>query len=327
MRILITGGSGFIGSSLARKLVTEHSVITVDLLDKPFAHPNLTHYKTDFRNISKDLLEKIDVVYHLAARLPVEKLKFGDYLKVNTYGTDDLVTKSVNADVSRFIFVSSSAVYAGTPGPLSEYSERIPIEPYGKSKLLAEQCCEIAREVEDFNITIVRPRTVIGKHRLGILYLLMYWIRNNKNVYLIGNGNNRFQLLSLDDLVDALELMIYRGFYQDFNLGTNRFGTLKEDISYLISGVGSESRIVCLPSCVKYFGRLVDPFIPVAKWHYMTLDRNFYFDISAARHELKWNPKYSNLDMLLESYKTFNVSHKASVHLSPIDLKILKWLP
>jgi len=328
MKILITGGSGFIGSALARMLSGLHyEVYTVDILDQ--AVNNVFHIKSDFTKVPLEILMKIDVVYHLAAKLPIHKLSFREYFLENTSKTFDLLWRCKEANINRFIYVSSSAVYGYPECPLTEASPRKAREPYGRSKLLAEKACEYFRDAYGMNISIVRPRTVIGHGRLGILYLLFYWISNDKNVYLLGDGSNKYQLLSLTDLVDGLVKLVNNGFYQDFNLGAESYGSLRNDLYGLIHNVKSRSRILYFPSAIgKILCRTLDRLIPLAPWHYEFIDRDFYFDISKAKRELGWKPKFSNLEMLLEAYSSYlRGEHGLSPHKSPITLKLLRLLP
>jgi len=328
MRVLITGSSGFIGSRLARLFCDNHDVLSVDILRYPFEHPRLHHLREDFVKLRVKDIRGVDIIYHLAAKLPVDKCSFEEYYRVNVRGTRVLLERSLEAGVKRFVYVSSSAVYGYPRSPITEGSLRRPREPYGLSKYYAELVCEQYRRDHGMDISIVRPRTVIGSKRLGILYLLFYWIRNNKHVYLIGDGRNRYQLLSIWDLIRALFTLRHKGDYEDFNLGTDKFLTLREDIDDLIRVAGSRSRIVLLPSFSKVMCRIADRFIPLARWHYDLIDRDFYFDISKARDMLGWIPIHSNLEMLVEAYRTLDVSedHRSS-HFSPVDLRLLRLLP
>jgi len=328
MKILITGGSGFIGSALARVLSgLNYEVYTVDILDQ--AVNNVFHIKSDFTKVPLEILRKIDVVYHLAAKLPIHKLSFREYFLENTSKTFDLLWRCKEANINRFIYVSSSAVYGYPECPLTEASPRKAREPYGHSKLLAEKACEYFRDTYGMNISIVRPRTVIGHGRLGILYLLFYWFSNNKNVYLLGDGSNKYQLLSLTDLIDALVRLGSYGSYQDFNLGAEQYSSLRNDLFELIYNVNSRSRIVSLPSTIgRIFCRTLDKLIPLAPWHYEFIDKDFYFDISKAKTELGWKPKFSNLEMLLEAYRSYLTGeYGLSPHKSPVTLKLLRLLP
>jgi len=328
MNIAITGSSGFIGSALAGALVDNHHILSIDILDAPFPHPNLKHIRCDFASIPEKCLDGVDAIYHLAARLPVEKCSFKEYYLNNVVKTRALLGKCRRARVKRLIYVSSSAVYGRPRSPITELSERAPIEPYGKSKLLAEELCELYRNRYSMNISIVRPRTVVGANRLGILHLLFTWIRNNRNVYLLGNGRNKYQLLSLDDLVGALVLLLDKGSYEDYNLGAECYQTLYEDVYSLIKLAGSSSKIVLFPSFLKELLPLIEKFIPLAKWHYKLIDKDFYFDITKAKRELGWKPRESNIQMLVKAYRTFKKETRGmSAHLSPIKLGILKLLP
>ena len=145
------------------------------------------------------------------------------------------------------VHISSTAVYA-IPKKGDIMNENYKIEPvgnYGRAKYGAELVCkEYMRK--GLNITILRPRTIIGTGRMGIFSILFDWIRRGKNIYIMGDGNNLFSFVSAGDLAEAsiLSATKKKTKNQIFNISTDKYGTLREDLEALIEHAGTGSRLV-----------------------------------------------------------------------------------
>jgi nucleoside-diphosphate-sugar epimerase len=179
----------------------------------------------------------------------------------------------------------------------------------------------------------IRPRATLGAGRLGIFQILFQWIRDNRSVYVIGSGDIPFQFIHAHDLMDFYMLALDAGRSGTYNVGTDDFGTLRGDLEKLIEYTGSTSRVRSLPEALTintlralYWMRL-SPLVP---WHYLTYHKACYFDVQPLL-DMGWTPRYSNLDMLRESYDWFltgedeRSAENSSPHRSPIGQKIL-WL-
>ena len=154
----------------------------------------------------------------------------------------------------------------------------------------------------------MRPRTIIGTERLVIFEILFEWIKEGRAIYIIGDGSKLFQFVHIDDLIEVSirsALMRKKGF---FNAGTDRYGTLREDLGYLCDRAGTGSRIRGLPVTLTIGTLLVLDKLrlsPLGPWHYLTYHKPFYFDLRRCMTELDWKPKYSNREMLWNSYQWY----------------------
>ena len=332
-KVLVTGGSGFFGIQLSEALLRKgYSVTILDTadLESPGLKEKVEFIKGDVRD--KEALSKAckgaDFVFHNAAVLPISRYSNKIFRDVNVTGTRNVLEASLNSRVKRVVFISSSAPY-GIPKefPITESTPFNPVEDYGRSKAEAEKVCKEFRG-KGLDVVILRPRTIVGKGRLGLFQILFSWMADNRNIYIIGNGNNLFQYLSSQDLVSACILSIEKDCRnEDINLGTDRFKTVKEDLQGVIDHAKSRSKIVPLPAWLAraVLGTLdflnVSPLTP---WHYRTPDKPFYFDISKAKRVLGWHPVMSNADMFRESYdwylsrrqdvdNNFGITHRRSV--------------
>ncbi|MCM8795681.1 MAG: NAD(P)-dependent oxidoreductase [Candidatus Omnitrophica bacterium] len=341
MRVLITGGAGFFGIHLTRALLNKGyniRVIDTEDLNEPEIDKKVEFIKVDVRNkhLIEGLIKDIDFVIHNAAVLPISRTKKKIFWEVNVQGTRNVLEPSLKNKVKKFIFISSSAPY-GIPKelPIREGTEFNPVCNYGRSKLEAERVCNEYRK-KGLNIIILRPRTILGEGRLGIFQILFNWIAEGKNIYIIGRGDNLFQFLSERDLVSACILSLERDCYnEDFNLGAENYSTLKEDLKDLIIYAKSNSKIVSIPpKTSKILLRILDflNLIPLTPWHYLTLDKPFYFDITKAKRILGWSPKDSNYKMLTRSYDWYLIHRKeidrdfGTTHRKSLRQKILKLL-
>ena len=338
IEVIISGGSGFLGTYMVRRLLKDgHSVRIIDRL-RPACDVEkyVTHYNVDdlsnLHCFKPYMFKDVDVVFHLAARLPIERCPLSVYRKVNVTGTDNMLMMSLMSNVPKFIHISSSAVYGVPICPTNEESLRKPVENYGISKYEAELVCEKYRNSTDLDVSMIRPRAILGKERLGAFYLLFLSMKNNRPLYTIGDGTNKVQLVSVNDLVDLLILLMNNNNKnEDFNAGTDKFSTLNDDIGRdLVSRIGSKSRMLYLPSSLgKNLCRILTNIAPIAEWHYELLDKDFYFDISKAKNMLGWKPKDSNVDMLYDAYQSYinaNICGELSVHKSPAKSYIVKLL-
>src|SRR6266852_8570408 len=246
----ISGGAGFLGLHLSRRLLADgHDVRTLDVV--PLGDDELERSVEELRGDVRDrdsvrkLVEGADVVVHAAAALPIQASRSSFCLK--DAGTTENVLRAGNdAGVRRVVFISSTAVY-GVPEkhPIEEDDPLVGVGSYGESKIDAEGLCRVAA----VETTIVRPKTFIGPERLGVFEILFDWIREGRRIYTLGKGYNRYQLLAVEDLVDAIvrageEPQAAR---ETFNVGATEFGTVRSDLQALIDHAGSSSRLRPVP--------------------------------------------------------------------------------
>src|SRR5919106_3168360 len=250
MRWAISGGAGFLGLHLSRRLLADgHDVRTLDVvpLDDAELERSVEELRGDIRDRARvrDLVSGADVVVHAAAALPIQASR-ESIRSVNVTGTEHVLHEAREAGVQRVVFVSSTAVY-GVPDkhPIEEDDPLVGVGWYGESKIDAEALCRVAAVAT----TIVRPKTFIGPERLGVFEILFDWIREGRRIYILGKGHNRYQLLAVEDLVDAIvrAATVPEAARQTFNVRATEFGTVRSDLQALIDHAGSTSRLQPVP--------------------------------------------------------------------------------
>ncbi len=304
----ISGGAGFLGLHLARRVLADgHEVRTLDVvpLDDAELETAVDERRGDVRDQEgvRDLVTGADVVVHAAAALPIQASR-ASIRSVNVDGTQNVLTAAKTAGVRRVVFISSTAVY-GVPDkhPIEEGDPLVGVGWYGESKIDAEALCHAA-EVET---TIIRPKTFIGPERLGVFEILFDWIREGRRIYILGNGNNRYQLLAVEDLVDAIVRAAANAAAANamFNIGATDFGTVREDLGALIAHAGSSSRLQPVPVKPAELALRALELLhlsPLAEWHYKTAHRDSFVDVSRAQRLLGWQPRLSNREALIATY-------------------------
>jgi nucleoside-diphosphate-sugar epimerase len=338
---LITGGSGYFGSLLLRKCLERGDRCRVldvnDAADRP---ANVEFIQGDIRNpeVVHRACQGVSIVHHNVAQVPLAKDRHL-FQSVNVEGTRILLEAARAQRVTKLIYTSSSAVF-GIPrsNPVTEDTTPEPGEAYGRAKLAAEGLCHTAAR-EGLDVTIVRPRTILGHGRLGIFQILFEWIRTGFNVPVLGRGDNRYQFVHADDLAELCILAANRSGPSIYHAGTDRFGTMREVLTSLCQAAQTGSRVRAVPMRPAIAAMRVTSLLglsPLGAYHALMYGRSMFFDISRAQRELNWQPKYSNEEMFLDSYRwylahreaTLAQSH-ASHHRSAVRQGVLglaKWL-
>ncbi len=301
----ISGGAGFLGLHLARRLLADgHSVRTLDVvpLDDAELERSVVELRGDIRDADavRRLCAGADVIVHAAAALPIQASR-GTIRSVNVGGTENVLTAAGDA---RVVLISSTAVY-GVPEkhPIEEDDPLVGVGHYGESKIDAERLFRVARAEN----VIIRPKTFIGPERLGVFEILFDWIRDGRRIYVLGRGHNRYQLLAVEDLVDAIvrASTAPEAAGETFNIGAKEFGTVREDLQALIDHAGSSSRLTPIPvKPAELILRALElaKLSPLAEWHYKTAHRDSFVDVSKAERLLGWQPRLSNRDALIQTY-------------------------
>src|ERR687884_66969 len=304
----LSGGAGFLGLHLARRLLDDgHDVRTLDVvpLDDAELESSVEELRGDVRNPVdvRRLVVGADVVVHAAAALPIQASR-ASIRSVNVHGTENILLAGRDAGVARVVFISSTAVY-GVPEkhPIFEDDPLVGVGWYGESKIDAEALCRVAA----VDTTIIRPKTFIGPERLGVFEILFDWIREGRRIYILGKGHNRYQLLAVEDLVDAIVRAATepQAARETFNVGAMQFGTVRSDLQALIDHAGSSSRLQPVPvKPAEVILRALEllRLSPLAEWHYKTAHRDSFVDITKAQLLLGWQPQLSNRSALIETY-------------------------
>jgi len=309
-KVLIPGGTGFLGVYLARKFLKENwEVVLLDIapLDAKDLINKVSVIQGDIRNkkVVTKSLKGITHVVHAAAALPIQRSK-RKIFSTNVDGTKNILTASLELQIERVVFISTTAVY-GVPKNLPE-TEESPLNPighYGESKRKAEILCNefIKKGLE---VNIIRPKTFLGPERLGVFSLWFEAIYTGHRVFILGNGKNKYQLLAVSDVVDAVyKALVSPVTNEIFNIGAKDFQTWQKDLHFIIRSEKSRSKITGLPVLPTQFLLSILEFCrlsPLAAWHYKTMPVASYVSTEKAEKLLDWHPKKSNKDLLLESY-------------------------
>jgi len=317
MRHIITGGSGFTGQVLARKLLSRgQTVINFDI--RPYDDIELSKrvkfIKGDIRSLEELKvigLQPDDVVYHLAARqfagnVP-KRCRQEWFNEVNVDGTANLLATMHAAGADKLIFFSTDMTY-GLPlaCPVPPTHPQNPLGPYGESKVEAEK---LIRKYNSLKATIFRPRLITGPGRLGILGKLFALISKGLPVPMIGNGNNRYQMVSVNDCVDAAILAVDKGCpHGPFNLGSTNPPTTKELLHGIIKHANSRSIVIPIPSAI------IKPALSALDKCGLTLlypeqfgiaDKDVLLDTIDTNNTLGWKPSRKDIDAMCDAYNDY----------------------
>ncbi len=313
-RYLVTGGAGFLGINLIRYLLERDCEVTsldVAEFDYPDVRDRVQVVTGDIRNPEKltEATENADIVVHCAAALPLYKKE--DIFSIDVDGTKNVLNAANSANVTRMIHISSTAVY-GIPDhhPLYEDDKLYGVGPYGEAKIQAEEACLESRD-KGMCIPIIRPKSFVGPERLGVFALLYDWAKDGRGFPMIGSGLNRYQLLDVEDLCEAIYLTatLEKNLANDtFNIGAKDFKTMKEDFQAVLDYAGFGKKIKTFPAGPVIWTLRILEFMrlsPLYKWVYETAREDSFVSIEKAQSVLGFTPRYSNQDALIRNYRWY----------------------
>lgn len=325
-KVLVTGGAGFLGSVFVLYLLKKNNNVVVFDKLKPDVYQNysknLFYFKGDV--ISKDDVESVfkkhgpfDVVYHLAASAPDKSVSDDILWKTNVFGTENLIREAIDNKARSFVFTSTNVTY-GIPKelPVSENTPVNPLEIYGKSKVQAENI--LAKFKEDINIQIIRCPVIAGVGRLGLQAILFEFISENRNVYVLGKGSNKYQFVDAIDVSVALEKASHIKGFDIYNIGSDEILTLSEIYQKVIDFAKSKSKIVSVPRIPSLIILSILEKLnisPLGVYQYTMIGRSLYQDTSKIKKKLDFKLQKTNLDTFIDNYKWYikNKNHFVEV--------------
>lgn len=313
MKIFITGGSGFLGINLVRYLLQRgHEVVSYDFA--PFDYPEktkITPVLEDIRHFEPlvKAMAGSDATVHCAAALPLYSKE--EIYSTDVDGTGNVLKAALQNGIKRVVHISSTAVY-GIPDhhPLYETDNLQGVGHYGQAKILAEKECQKYRQ-QGLCVPILRPKSFVGPERLGVFALFYDWAKDGHSFPMIGSGKNRYQLLDVEDLCDAIYACLTKDektVNDTFNIGAKEFTTMKEDYQAVLDEAGHGKKIKGFPAAPMIWTlRILEALklSPLYKWVYETASKDSFVSIEKAEHILDFKPKYSNKETLIRNYRWY----------------------
>ncbi len=324
MRHIIFGGDGFVGRHLAPKLIEDgHEVVVADVQKSDLAHYRDCRF--DFCDVTAaEAVEGIgmkadDMVYNLSAKMlsPIQvRAKRHDFFwPVNVHGTENIVHAMEKANANKLVHFTTDMVYGHTVHyPMTEDHPVAPLGEYGMSKWKTEELCWGWRE-KGMDISLFRPRLIIGPGRLGILEKLFKLIDWNLPVPMIGSGKVPYQFISVFDCAEACHAAFKAGVPNEaYNLGSLNPPPVRELLGRLIEHAGSKSLLLPTPGwavkrTLDFLDLLNMPIMDPEQ--YLIADEMCVLDVSKAKRDLGWAPQYRDDDMLIAAYSEYRQAKDA----------------
>lgn len=311
--VLVTGGTGFLGLHVC-KYLSENGVNVTALDLHPFQESDdvsgVDFVQGDVRDqeLMKDLSEETDAIIHSASAIPTwDDAEIRDAI---VSGTESVLDAAMENRAKRVVYISSAAVYGRRDEqPVTEESSLEHRSIYGNAKFEAEEVCRKYRAA-GLCVPILRPQALIGRQRLGVFQILFDWVDSGANIPLVGSGQNKYQLLHVDDLVSAIDLILRSDQEEvntEFNAGAVEFGTMREDFQALIDHAGTEKRVIGTPAFLSIWGlRILNVFnmSPLYPSLYETAAEDTYLAVDKLQN-LGWEPEYSNKEALIDTFEWY----------------------
>ena len=318
MRHIIFGGDGFVGRHLASSLQAEgEEVIVADIAKSALPHYGAVQHVhcdvTDKASVAGIGLKADDMVYNLSAKmlspLQVRAKRHDFFFPVNYFGTQNIIEAMDKAGAARLVHFTTDMIYGHTvTTPMTEDHPVAPLGEYGLSKWKTEELAAEWRE-RGMDISLFRPRLIIGPGRLGILEKLFKLIDANLPVPMIGSGKNPYQFISVFDCAEAARLAWKAGAPNEaYNLGSLNPPPVKKLLGDLIKHAGSKSILVPTPGwavkrTLDLLDRLNMPLMDPEQ--YLIADEECVLDVSKGKRDLGWVPQYRDEDMLIAAYTEY----------------------
>ena len=316
-KYIVFGGAGFVGRYLVERLENAgEDVLVCDLAENPAIDGKCVYQQMDIAKpseLAQVNFGKDDIVVHLAARqyhLPVPKEGRQEFFfDVNYQGTENILKEMYKQECRKMVYFSTDMTY-GKPQflPVTVNHPQNPFGPYGGSKKASEDLCRKYRQ-KGFDITIFRPRMILGPGRLGILKKLFKLIEWNLPVPMIGNGKNCYQMISVFDCVSAIIKACEKNIpNSEYNLGSANPPSVHDLLAGVIKNVGSHSVLIptngkFVKKCLAVMGALGIELL--YKEQYEIADENYLVDISHTIEDLGWQPRFDDTDMLYQAYEYY----------------------
>ena len=290
MKMLVTGGAGFIGSHLVDKLLEQgYEVIGIDCFTDYYSREikekniqNALNHK-NFELIAEDILEmeeypEVDYVFHLAAQAGVRASwgkSFEIYTRNNIEATQRLLEFYKEHEIKKIVYASSSSVYGDAELPMKEETILKPVSPYGVTKLAGENLCYLYWKNYGVPVTSLRYFTVYGPGQRPDMAISKFVraILNGEEITVYGNGTQTRDFTFVDDIVEATLLAAKGNIVGEvFNVGGGSRISVNELIGIMENIIGRKAK-------VKYVAKQKGDV------------RDTLADITKTTRLLKWTPK------------------------------------
>tara|TARA_Y100001970_G_scaffold27317_1_gene33290 strand:+ start:3376 stop:4398 length:1023 start_codon:yes stop_codon:yes gene_type:complete len=314
-KLLITGSSGFIGKILSKRLSKRYKTYLIDKIkkgnEKNFYLINLKD-KKKLNEFFKN--NKVDTIIHLASEIfdANENIIYEN----NVTCAENVIALAKKFKIKQIIFTSTFSIYEKNYNKLITENEKpSTLNRYGISKFDIEKKLKLLKNI---NVTIFRVPIVIGQsrsHRIGILFEL---IRKGLPIFLIDNGNNKIQFVSIDDLNSAIEKVIGLKGFNIFNIGCSKSYSFRENLEYIVKKTNSNSKFFSLN---KYIGLFILNFliffrlIDINYYHKSLLTKNILLNVSKIKKRINLDSKFSSREIFYSTYNYYVKNLKHSVKI------------
>lgn len=319
MNILVTGATGFIGSNLVKRLITQKHKVKVlvrnnsnlNKIEKIKQVERVLGDLTDYNSLLK-AMKGIDVVFNLAAALPYHKLSDDQYWSINADGVKNVVKACLKANVGRLVHVSTVGVYGQTsPEGVDESAQLVLTDAYSKSKAAGDKNIFDAIKKQNLQATIIRPTIAYGpgdtRPGFSNLFPLM-----KKGLFIpVGNGENYFHTTYIENLIDALLIASShkKALGQDFIIGDDPCPKMKEIINTIAKVEGVNLPGFYIPTnmaeiLAKLFeiGQMIGLPAPLTTQRVKFITQNRKYNINKAQNLLGYQPKIDLKEGVSQTY-------------------------
>lgn len=244
-KVLVTGGSGFIGREVVRQLLTKGYEVTVlDKSAKPQDFKYVRYIKGDIQSAAKCVMAAVgqDYIIHLAAkaRIPQSFIDPDAYFDNNVTGTRNILTAAHAVGIRKFVYASSSSIYGNNPPPHKPFHKPDPLNYYAMTKLFGEQLCKQYKNIFDLNYNVLRFFTTYGTEQPsdddnGLMISKFYRLANDSHALTVhGDGEFKRDYIHVSDVATAcIASMESKVKSEVFNVGTGTSYSVNQIVNIL----------------------------------------------------------------------------------------------